>query len=486
MKCNKCQTQNFENSLYCINCGEKLSSGDTNQSLNEIKPKKNSGMIRKGIKENAKGKVNGSFIGITGVYFVFSFLLFIIMIIMGYDFDSDDISIIDFALDSVSLFFLSILNYGIINSAFDLHRGKSINFSNVLSKPFINFDKTMTIFIMYLIIYSIVYVIGYLLDIADVVGLFMLIVYFILIICFLPMIETILCVLCDDNYKSYSFKEVFSRAKDLVKGHFVAYYGMMFSFIGWILLGFLTLGVLYIWLIPYMRISLANMYLKWNDEASFVSNRTGLSDGGVIGFIVGTGCGCFSLLVFLAILGAIVFSIVDYNSFEDFLDDFDDNYDYNENYGFDDRKSAIHDNLNEVTLGYGKHFVTFILPKGFDNNDGDNTSIDSVFYNDNYSSISYYVYADDMTEIYEDGVKYLKNHRYQDYRYEDDDFMVMIGDKSIRCHTIKEISNYESIQYEAYLVYPIDEDYCVEIFVFLQEEDGAINQENISKYIMVK
>ena len=32
------------------------------------------------------------------------------------------------------------------------------------------------------------------------------------------------------------------------------------SFLGWMLLGILTFGILYLWLIPYMQVATANFY----------------------------------------------------------------------------------------------------------------------------------------------------------------------------------------------------------------------------------
>lgn len=54
--------------------------------------------------------------------------------------------------------------------------------------------------------------------------------------------------------------EVIKESKKIMKGHKMDYFILNLSFIGWILLGILTLGILYIWLIPYMSVTQANFY----------------------------------------------------------------------------------------------------------------------------------------------------------------------------------------------------------------------------------
>lgn len=59
-----------------------------------------------------------------------------------------------------------------------------------------------------------------------------------------------------------SAKECIDESKKLMNGHKMDYFLLHLSFIGWILLGALTLGILYFWLIPYMSVTEANFYNK--------------------------------------------------------------------------------------------------------------------------------------------------------------------------------------------------------------------------------
>ena len=54
--------------------------------------------------------------------------------------------------------------------------------------------------------------------------------------------------------------EVLKKSKEIMNGHKMDYFVLQLSFIGWVILGILTLGLLYLWLIPYMSVTEANFY----------------------------------------------------------------------------------------------------------------------------------------------------------------------------------------------------------------------------------
>ena len=53
-----------------------------------------------------------------------------------------------------------------------------------------------------------------------------------------------------------------------MKGYKADYFVFMLSFLGWILLGVLTLGILYIWLYPYMETAKILYYEKLKEIKS--------------------------------------------------------------------------------------------------------------------------------------------------------------------------------------------------------------------------
>lgn len=62
--------------------------------------------------------------------------------------------------------------------------------------------------------------------------------------------------------KGKSALECIRESKALTRGHKWELFVLYLSFLGWIVLGALTLGIAYIWIIPYMEATLVNAYNK--------------------------------------------------------------------------------------------------------------------------------------------------------------------------------------------------------------------------------
>lgn len=54
--------------------------------------------------------------------------------------------------------------------------------------------------------------------------------------------------------------DAIKESKAMMKGHKMDLFILQLSFIGWMLLGILTAGILYLWLIPYMSVTTCNFY----------------------------------------------------------------------------------------------------------------------------------------------------------------------------------------------------------------------------------
>lgn len=54
--------------------------------------------------------------------------------------------------------------------------------------------------------------------------------------------------------------DAIKESKRMMKGHKMDYFVLQLSFIGWIILGIFTLGILYLWLVPYMSVTMCNFY----------------------------------------------------------------------------------------------------------------------------------------------------------------------------------------------------------------------------------
>ena len=61
-------------------------------------------------------------------------------------------------------------------------------------------------------------------------------------------------------------KEAINKSKEMMEGHKMEYFILGLSFIGWAILGAFTMGILYIWLLPYMQATFANYYKSLKGE----------------------------------------------------------------------------------------------------------------------------------------------------------------------------------------------------------------------------
>ncbi|NTW15174.1 MAG: DUF975 family protein [Candidatus Moranbacteria bacterium] len=86
-------------------------------------------------------------------------------------------------------------------------------------------------------------------------------------------------VIADDP--SVRASEAMRRSKELMRGYGWKYVGLMFRFIGWIILALLTAGIGFLWLMPYMQVSAAKFYddLRKADEKETIEAGEQTKDG---------------------------------------------------------------------------------------------------------------------------------------------------------------------------------------------------------------
>lgn len=68
------------------------------------------------------------------------------------------------------------------------------------------------------------------------------------------------------DHPDMSADDAITKSREMMDGNKYKLFCLYFSFIGWYLLGILTLGILYIWLIPYVRAAKAQFYLDLRGE----------------------------------------------------------------------------------------------------------------------------------------------------------------------------------------------------------------------------
>ena len=363
MYCSKCGTQNDGSSKFCTNCGEALETTQTEVSQETVsnptpapeapvqeapKPVNSAPAvvseagIRKAIKADAKPKVKGTFVGALVLFPAIVFVVWLVLILLGSLTQSDGFIALTFLVAVLAIgFFAEIFTYGFLNSIFDHTRGKAVTLENIFIKPFKNIKVVLILFgstILFSLAMGII-------NLIPIVGL-------VATVYFVPTFDMFLCLYADDNFENLAWTDMIKKANSLIKGNRVEYYGMIFSFIGWFLLAGITFGILYIWLIPYIRISTANMYRRWMGEVSFDSSESGLSNGAVIGIsLVSYLAG---IVIFIVAIFSIIMAAMGVDNFKEIFDNTNTNtgYNYNYNYNSNSTNSGTSSSTNNNNNSY--------------------------------------------------------------------------------------------------------------------------------------
>ncbi len=84
--------------------------------------------------------------------------------------------------------------------------------------------------------------------------------------------------------KGISAREAIRRSKEMMEGKKMDYFVLQLSFIGWILLGVITFGIAYIWVMPYIAATVTNFYKSLkpaeivNASAEVIADTPEISD----------------------------------------------------------------------------------------------------------------------------------------------------------------------------------------------------------------
>lgn len=62
-------------------------------------------------------------------------------------------------------------------------------------------------------------------------------------------------LLADEKYKDRPARELLKLSEEMMNGHKMDYFVLNLSFIGWIFVGYITCGIYFIWLMPWIQIT---------------------------------------------------------------------------------------------------------------------------------------------------------------------------------------------------------------------------------------
>lgn len=303
MFCNRCGYQNQDNAKFCEKCGNNLFN-ETNNNLKEEKVPDS--IIRRSIKLDAKRKPKGPLYGAFAITVIAGFLLsFLLVGNINYNTIEletnmpSNIIVTSLIIYLIYAFVTMFLNIGITKASLDISRDKQTTIGDVFKFPFTNFTNSLKM-IGVGILASIILVV------AELIPLIGSIAYLFLVYYYGPALIVFNYIMIDNAENNLSVTEAIKKAVELIKGHRVAFYSLIFSFIGWYLLGGLTLGILLIWVVPYLNVSLANFYRKLLREKEYTDATPGLSDKAVIGIFIG---GILTFIILIIIIAAVTIVI---------------------------------------------------------------------------------------------------------------------------------------------------------------------------------
>lgn len=248
--------------------------------------------IRKSIKKISFEEPKGVHIkAFVGYLFILSFISYI-----GIYFINDNNLIVLFS------FLLTLPLYlNLIRLCLDAGRDKLIDFWDLFKIKKYSFKFTLYYSLFILIFYLLNIVIG-------LIPIFGFIINTVIFVYLFPIFIIMPFVFLDDV--NISIKELINKSLGLMNKKRVLFYGLLFSFTLWFILGFVTLGILYLWLIPYIFISMAYLYLSLKEEKSFKEEKS-LSNNIII----------LLFLLFIVITDVISFKIYpeNFSSFKEYI-----------------------------------------------------------------------------------------------------------------------------------------------------------------------
>lgn len=201
--------------------------------------------IKKEAKEIISNKL-GEAIKILLLLFLISFLAGFVISFGMEIFEIDSDSNLGTTIKSVLEIILNgLFSFGMLSFFLKLSRGEDVTYKELFSKTNMFFKFIITSLLMGLIIAG---------------GCLLFIIPGIILAIALSL--TMYVLLDNPNMSSI---DAIKRSYDMMKGYKMEFFMLQLSFLGWLILGIFTLGILYLWLIPYMSVAQANFYNKIKD-----------------------------------------------------------------------------------------------------------------------------------------------------------------------------------------------------------------------------
>ena len=312
---------------------------------------------RKSIKNKAfeepKGTLAKALLCVLVIFTLFYYLFAYIFMSLNYQ----NLSSLILLLSVICVFPL-IINY--INLFMLNSKDEMFEFKDLFKNPSRAFKGAflllilLTIYLIGKLIFSYIPFIGYFL-------------YLVFTIILMPLFIITPMVFLDNDI---DIKDSFIESWKLLKGNRMKFYGFLFSFIPWFILGAITLGLLYFWIVPYVMISFTYLYIEIKKPEFKKEER--LSDLGVV---------LITIIVFVLFLISSFVNIP--QSFNNFVNTI---FNY-----------QIIENKGEYKLSYNETLIaTYDVPKGYKK--ANQTKYTTTFIGKN-NIVLYTVYLSDVDKV---------------------------------------------------------------------------------------
>ncbi len=319
-------------------------------------------IVRKSIKKEAKNKPKKTLALSLLIVMIIAILIitatYFIIDLTGYSYN---IKIINDIIIGIILTLISPFILGFSKIALDICQNKKTNYKEVFkSIKEIKFIKIFGILILSFIF--IVWILGLIPGVGFFINLVILILYTPLFI-MMPFVYL-------QNQK-LSVKEIVFKTSNIISEHRIIIYGLLISFIFWIILSLLTFGLLFFYVIPYIYLSISCLYLNLIHEKEYKKQKA-ISDGNII---------LIFITISILLIGIIAIKVPGAtNVFTAIIN------------------GQINTKIGDTTLSYGGIKITYDAPKEYEIT---STTDTSNTYIKNNNILQYSIYLSKKNKILE-------------------------------------------------------------------------------------
>lgn len=367
MYCSYCGNKIEKDSKYCSSCGRKLNQVSKEEPTNKEGKKIHNSVTRKSIKMDAMTKNKGPlYLGTI----IFIMAIIIIMVLMTtifgtkiltasgnyeYYLSLTDTTVLNAIIISIIFMIVSMyFTLGMNKTCLDISRDKQVKTGTMFLYPLKNIKLYLKLIVINILVYLILEALTYI----PIIGI---ILYLAIAIYIIPVLGILPYIIMDNE--DIGIIEAVKRTMTVIKGNRVAYYALIFTFIGWYMLSILTLGMLIIWVLPYMSVAISNFYLSIIKEKEYNDATSGISNEAVVGITIGFYVTVFVVIIIAAFTFGFVTSLKEEINNNDVI--IQDNYDEDKNNFSGDIKNIsgldiyIPDGYSEITLAnYTKAYMS--------------------------------------------------------------------------------------------------------------------------------